>query len=108
MRDGAMAWLTIRANTKSNSAVHRRLNWIVPSTIDLKTNSSTFIERIFSPDQFGTILYNPTRTLRSSDFLISGCHKDDISFQTDTTAFEKQHGHCLHGDHVFHIECATP
>src|SRR5271169_351182 len=107
MRDRAMAGLTIRTNTEANGAFLRCLYRIVASTIDLKTTPSTFIERILCLNQFWTIRDNPTRSLVSSNFLISGGHKDDVTLKVYTAAFEKQHGHCLHGDHLLHIKRAT-
>src|SRR6184192_2502673 len=75
--------------------------------MDLVTTPSAFIERILRLNQFWTILNNPARSLVSSNFLISSSHKDDVTLQAYTTAFEQQHSHCLHDDHLFHIERTT-
>ena len=88
MWNRAMAGFTIGTNTEANGALLRRLNWIVTLTIDLKPASSAFIESIFCLNQFRTILYNPTRALVSSDFLISSGHKYDVSLQAHAAAFE--------------------
>src|SRR6516164_10764761 len=107
MRDRAMTGFTIGTNTEANGAFFSCLNWIVTPAIDLETTTSTFIERILCLDQFWTICNNPTCSLVSSNFLISSRHKDDVTLKAFTAAFEKQHGHCFHGDHMFHIERTT-
>src|SRR5207248_10494575 len=107
MRDRAMAGSTICANSEANRAFLGCLNGIVTPAIDLETTTSTFIQRILCLNQFWTICNNPTCSLVSSDLFISGCHKDDVTFKAYTAAFEKQHDHRFHGDHLFHIERTT-
>ena len=88
MWNRAMTGFTIGTNSEAHSAFLRRLNWIVTLTIDLKSAPSSFIECIFCLNQFRTIRNNPTRTLVSSDFLISSGHKYDVSLQAHAAAFE--------------------
>src|SRR5215467_4261277 len=99
MRDRAMAGFPIRTNTEANRAFLRCLDWIVSPAIDLEATPSAFIECKLRLNQFRTILNNPARSLVSPDFLISSCHKDDITFEGYAAAFEKQHRHSLHSDH---------
>src|SRR6266436_4055601 len=102
-----MSRFTVCTNTETDCTFLRGLYWIVTPTIDLETNATTLIESILGLNQFWTMLNDPTCSLVSSYFLISGGHKDDVTLEAGTAAFEKQHGHRFHGDNMLHIERAT-
>src|SRR6266566_7308723 len=102
-----MSGFTICTNSEANCAFLCCLYWIVTSIIDLKTNASAFIESILGLNQLWTIFNNPTRSLMATTFLIGSGHKDDVTLESYTASFEKQHGHCFHGYHMLHVERAT-
>src|SRR5260370_16964235 len=91
-----MSRFTVCTNTETDCTFLRGLYWIVTPTIDLETNATTFIESILGLNQFWTMLNNPTRSLVSSYFLISGGHKDDLTLEAGTPSFSRPHGHPSH------------
>src|SRR5947209_2531527 len=107
MRYRTMTGPAIRANTEADCPFLRCLHRIVAATIDLETTPSTFIERVLGLYQLWTILNNPARTLMSTTLLVGGSHIDDVALEPYPAALEKQHGHCLHSDHLLHIQCPT-
>src|SRR5581483_9418982 len=103
-----MAWPTSGTQSSTGSALFRSLDGIVASTIDFNLHAAALIESIFRLNQFWMVSGDPAHPLTASCFLIGRRKKYHIAFEGHVGAFEQQHRHQLHRDHMLHIESATP